>query len=57
MRKLPTAKRQAVKALRVAIRESRKIARQINRKLESLAQWNRAKQAAKDHLIKLCDLK
>lgn len=57
MRKSPTMKHQAVKQLRVCIRESRKIARQINRKLESLAGWNKAKQAAKDQLVRLCGLK
>lgn len=57
MRKSPTMKHQAVKQLRVCIRESRKIARQINRKLESLADWNKAKQAAKDQLVRLCGLK
>lgn len=47
-------KKQAVKQLKVCIRESRKIARQINRKLESLAQWNKAIQAAKNELVKIC---
>jgi hypothetical protein len=53
MRKVETAKRRAVRDLKVCIRESRKLARQINRKLESLGQWNKAKQAAKDKLIAL----
>jgi hypothetical protein len=56
MRKPSSQKRQAVKALKIAIRESRKVARQINRKLESLAQWNKATQACKDRLVKLCKL-
>jgi hypothetical protein len=57
MRKLPSMKKQAVKELRVCIRESRKVARQINRKLESLAQWNKAVQEAKNELVKICGIK
>lgn len=57
MRKPPSTKHQAVKHLKLCIRESRKLARQINRKLESLAQWNKAKQAAKNQLVQLCGLK
>jgi hypothetical protein len=57
MRKIPSQKKQAVKRLKECIRESRKVARQINRKLESLAQWNKAKQAVKNELVKLCGLK
>jgi hypothetical protein len=57
MKKPPSNKRQAVKQLKVCIRESRKVARQINRKLESLAQWNKAKAYAQEQLIKLCGLK
>jgi hypothetical protein len=57
MRKYPSMKRQVVKRLKVCIRESRKCARQINRKLESLANWNKAKQAAKNELVKLCGIK
>jgi hypothetical protein len=57
MKKPATQKRQAVKALKICIRESRKIARQINRKLESLAQWNKARTAAQEALIKICGLK
>lgn len=56
MRKSPTMKRRAVKDLKICIRESRKVARQINRKLESLARWNKLKQTAKDQLVKLCRL-
>jgi hypothetical protein len=56
MRKPSTEKRRAVRDLKVCIRESRKVARQINRKLESLAAWNKAKQAAKDRLAKLCGI-
>jgi hypothetical protein len=55
MRKPINRKHQAVKELKLCIRESRKVARQINRKLESLAQWNKAKQAAKDQLARLCE--
>jgi predicted Fe-S protein YdhL (DUF1289 family) len=54
MRKIASQKKQAVRKLRLCVRESRKIARQINRKLDSLAQWNKAKQAAKNELVKLC---
>ena len=54
MRKIVSMKKQTIKRLKVCIRESRKIARQINRKLESLAQWNKATQAAKNELVKLC---
>ncbi len=57
MRKPSTAKRQAVKQLRICIRESRKLTRQIDRKIASLADWNRAKAAAKEQLVKLCGLK
>jgi hypothetical protein len=57
MRKPPSTKHQAVKQLKVCIRESRKIARQINRKLESLAQWNKMVQQAKNKLVELCGLK
>lgn len=57
MRKPQSQKKQAVKALKGAIREGRKIARQINRKLESLAQWNRIKAAAQEELVKICGLK
>jgi hypothetical protein len=57
MRKPPSMKKQAVKHLKVCIRESRKIARQINRKLESLAQWNKAKTAAQEALVRICGLK
>ena len=56
MRKPQSEKRRAVKQLRIAVNESRKVARQINRKLESLAMWNKIKQAAKDRLVKLCGL-
>jgi len=57
MKKPPSRKHQAVKNLKTAIRMSRKIARQVNRKLESLAQWNKIKAAAQDELIKICGLK
>jgi hypothetical protein len=55
MRKPLSQKRQAVKTLRLCIRESRKLARQINRKLESLAQWNKLKQKAKDELVRIME--
>ena len=57
MRKQASMKRQAVKNLKLCIRESRKLARQINRKLESLAQWNKIKAKAQEELVKLCGLK
>lgn len=57
MRKPSAMKKQAVRQLKACIRESRKVARQINRKLESLAQWNRAKAAAQEALVRLCGLK
>jgi hypothetical protein len=57
MKKPPTNKRQAVKQLKFCIRASRKLARQINRKLESLAQINKMKSAAQEALVKICGLK
>jgi hypothetical protein len=57
MRKSPTAKHQAVKELKLCIRMARKVARQVNRKLESLAEWNKAKQEAKERLRQLCAIK
>lgn len=53
MRKPMSEKRRAVKALKFWIAQSRKIARQVNRKLESLAQANRMRDAAKQELIKI----
>lgn len=57
MKKSLSNKRSTVKELHILIRESRKMARQINRKLESLAQINKAKTAAKNRLIEICGLK
>jgi hypothetical protein len=57
MKKQPSMKHQAVKNLKTCIRLSRKLARQINRKLESLARLNRMKAAAQAELVKLCGLK
>lgn len=57
MKKPPTTKRQAVKQLKTCIRLSRKLARQINRKLESLSMLNKMKAAAQEQLVKLCGLK
>lgn len=57
MKKSMSSKRLAVKELKRLIGLSRKTARQINRKLESLAQINRMKTAAKDRLIQICGLK
>ncbi len=54
MRKPPSQKKLAVKKLAMCIRESRKLARQVNRKLESLANWNRMKAKAKEELVKIC---
>lgn len=57
MKKSLSTKRQAVKQLKTCIRLARKIARQINRKLESLAQINKMKAAAQEQLVKICGLK
>ena len=57
MKKPPSTKKVAVNQLKTCIRLSRKIARQINRKLESLATLNKMKAAAQEQLIKLCGLK
>jgi len=54
MRKTASQKKQAVKKLKLCIREARKLARQVNRKLESLAEWNKMKQKAKEELVKIC---
>lgn len=54
MKKPLSQKRQVVKELQFWIRQSRKVARQVNRKLESLAQANRMKAAAKERLIQIC---
>jgi len=54
MKKPLSAKRQAVKELKMWITLSRKAARQINRKLESLGQINKAKAAAKQRLVEIC---
>jgi hypothetical protein len=56
MKKPQTKKHQAVKQLKICIRESRKVARRINKLLEHLAGWNKAKASAQDVLVKLCDL-
>ena len=56
MQKPLSQKRRAVKRLKFAIRQSRKIARQVNRKLESLAQLNRMRAAAQEELVKICGL-
>lgn len=56
MRKVASQKRQAVKELKFYINQGRKIARQINRKIDTLAQLNKLKAAAKERLIKLCNL-
>lgn len=53
MRKPASQKHQAVQKLKTIIRLSKKAARQINRKLEALAQLNKAKQHAKEELIKI----
>jgi hypothetical protein len=57
MRKPPSTKHQAVKTLKFCVRQSRKVARQINRKLESLAQLNKIKAKAQEELVRLCGLK
>ena len=55
MRKPLSRKRQAIHNLRTCIRLSRKLARQINRKLEALAQLNKMKQAAQAELIRIME--
>ena len=55
MKKPPTAKQQAVKQLKTCIRLARKCARQVNRKLASLAELNRMTAEAKKILIVLCE--
>lgn len=56
MRKVASQKRKAVKELKFYINQSRKLARQINRKIDSLAQINRFKDRAKKQLIEICGL-
>lgn len=57
MKKPPSTKHQAVKELKTCIRLSRKLARQINRKLESLAALNKMKASVQNQLVKICGLK
>jgi len=57
MKKPMSTKHQALKQLKTCIRLGRKLARQINRKLESLAQINKMQASAKEALVKLCGLK
>jgi predicted RNase H-like nuclease (RuvC/YqgF family) len=57
MKKPRTDKRRAIDTLKMCIRESRKMARQINRKLESLAQLNKMREAAQAELVRICGLK
>lgn len=54
MRKPISQKRQAVKELKTLINLSRKVARQINRKIEFLGAINREKAAAKQRLVDIC---
>lgn len=54
MKKPASNKKQAVKELKTLISSSRKVARQINRKLGSLGQINKAKAAAKQRLVDIC---
>lgn len=49
-----SARKQAVKRIRIAIRERKKIARQINRKLASLEKWKAVVDFEKENLKKLC---
>lgn len=53
MQKSLSRKKRAVQELKTIIRLTRKTARQINRKIESLAQLNRMKAKAKERLIEL----
>ena len=57
MKKPASQKHQAVKQLAMCIRLARKCARQINRKLETLAELNKLKAAAQKKLIEICGLK
>ena len=57
MKKQMSRKKQAVKTLKFCIRQSRKVARQINRKLEALAALNKMRAAAQEELVKICGLK
>lgn len=54
MKKPISQKKQAVKVVQFWVRQTRKIARQINRKLDSLATANKMKAQAKEDLIKIC---
>lgn len=54
MKKPLSQKRQAVHELKTLINLSRKVARQINRKLSLLGQVNKAKAAAKQRLVDIC---
>ena len=49
-----SARKQAVRKLRIAIRERKKIARQINRKLASLEKWKTVVDFEKENLKNLC---
>lgn len=54
MKRQLSNKRQAIKELKILISASRKVARQINRKLDALGQINKAKAAAKQRLVEIC---
>ena len=57
MKKSASEKYRIVQNLRVVIQQSRKMARQINRKIEALAQLNKMKAALKEQLVKICGSK
>lgn len=57
MNKPLSQKKLAVNQLKWCIRASRKLARQINRKLESLSALNKIKTAAQERLVRVCGLK
>jgi hypothetical protein len=57
MKKLLSTKRLLVRELRSCIRDSRKCARQINKKLELLAELNKRKASAQQRLVEWCGLK
>ncbi len=55
MKKPLRHKKQVIKQLKQVIGLSRKLARQINRKLASLAELNQAKAAIKKQLVDICE--
>ena len=54
MRKPMSEKRRAIKKVKFWIAQGRKLARQVNRKLDSLSHAGRMKELAKQELIRIC---